>query len=301
MGQTMNTDINLGLKGEYKIVIMRNNTIFHETDWFDNLILNNGLNYLGSDVNGSPLTIARVGTGNTPVSANQTDLITQIASANVSDQEIRNLGVDNNYATLFTYQYTFNSGSITTTIREAGIGWSDTGSTLFSRVVLSEPITLTNIDMLILYYRLKVEPKITDNTGTVNIGGTNYNYTSRVAFAGSFANNEIALNPFIFSRLTNSIAYQNATLGSVANNLSSTSSGSPATSISYQTYVADTKTRASIATWMPNNAVFANGINGFTVASSSNIYRYQMVLNNPVPKTDVQILTMTFRVGWDRL
>lgn len=297
----MITNINVGIKGQYKLVVLRESSIHFETDWFDNLILNNGLNYLGGDVNSNPIPIARVGTGNTPVAVNQTELISQIAFATVSESEINNLGVSQGYATLFTYQYSFTSGGIVDTVREVGVGWDSTGSTLFSRVVLSSPIVLTSIDKLIVYYRLKLEPKITDNTGTISVSGTNYNYTSRLAFAGSFANNSAALNPAVFSRIASCIAYSNASLGSIANNISSSSSGSPASSLTYQTYVANTKTRSSIATWMPSSAVSADGINGFTVASSSNIYRYQMVLNNPIPKTNVDILTMTFRIGWDRV
>lgn len=302
-------NMNLGIRGEFKVSVKRNDQAHYESDWFDNLILNNGLNYLGNGANisdpPSPLAYCRVGTGDTPPIATQINLVDSVGSAVYVATDFINLGAAEDYATLMTLQYNFTQGSILTTIREAGVGWSFDGGTLFSRVVLPEPITLTSIDQLIVFYRLRLEPSIVDTTGTVVISGTSYGFTSRIAEVASFGTGLEYINPKNFSTISSCLAYDNTSaLGPVTGNLVPGGSGTQADVFTAQEYIADTYNRTTTVTYMPSTANLVGGIQGFRIATgtiSAPVIKWQMLLDDPIPKTDQELFTITFRIGWNRV
>jgi hypothetical protein len=302
----ININTKIGLDGEYKIVVLRNDNVHYESDWFSNLILDNGLNYLGSDNNVVATRYCRVGTGTTPVAPNQLNLVNQLANAEYSTTDIINLGAAEDYASLLTYQYNFTQGSMLTTITEAGVGWDSIGNTLFSRVLLPTPITLTSVDQLIMYYRVRIEPPITDVTGSLTIASTSYDFTSRVALVENFGLSADCLTPLRFSRMVSVQSYDDsAALGPITGNLTASGGGDSASSYVYQTYITGSKTRTTTATFLPSVSNYTGGILGFRMAAettgSGNLFNWQMLLDNPIPKTNMDLFTITFRFGWDRL
>ena len=67
----------VGISGEYKLVVSdAHGNVKRETDWFPNIILDQGLNRLGTDAG---IVGAAIGTGTTVPAANQTGLVTQSA------------------------------------------------------------------------------------------------------------------------------------------------------------------------------------------------------------------------------
>lgn len=296
----INASINVGIKGEYKAVVLRDGQVHHETDWFDNLILNSGLDYLGSDSLGVANAYCRVGTGTTPAAVNQTNLIAQVASKLYTDTDLTNLGVSQDYASLITYQYIFDQGALSTTITEVGVGWDASGSSLFSRALFSNSITVTSIDQLIIYYRFRIEPPLSDINGSLIIDGTSYNFTSRVAEVATFGLSINLLVPSSFSRITDCITYgDTAELGPVTGNLSASSTGDGADSYTYQTYVSESLTRTTTASYLPSSSNIPGGIKGFRVFGL--YFKWQMLLNNPIMKDNLNLFTLTFRVGWSRI
>jgi len=291
----------VGLDGEYKIVVKRNDTIHYESDWFKNLILDNGLNYLGSNGTVEANLYCRVGSGTAPVTPTQLNLGSQLAYAQYSTGDSQNLGIDEGYASLLTYQYNFEQGSIITTVTEAGVGWEQTDNTLFSRVLLPTPIALTSVDQLIMYYRVRIEPPLSDVTGTLTIGSTNYDFTSRVALVESFGESLVTLTPNFFSKINIVQSYDDtAELGPITENLTASGGGVEASSYVYQTYITDSKTRTTTVTYFPSISNYTGGILGFRMQNAE-LFHWQMLLDAPIPKTNLELFTITFRFGWDRL
>lgn len=297
----ININTRVGLSGEYKIVVKRNDSIHYESDWFKNLILNNGLDYLGGDSATLANNYCRVGSGTTPVAASQTNLAVPVSSAEYSTTDILNLGVSAGYASLLTYQYNFTQGSIIDTITEAGVGWSSSGSTLFSRVLLPTALTLTSVDQLIMYYRIRIEPPLSDVTGSLTIESTNYDFTSRVANVNNFGLSVSCLTPLAFSRLSSIQTYDDTSaLGPITGNLTASGGGVTPSSYVYQTYVSGSYTRTTTASYLPSISNYTGGILGFRMSNSS-IFDWQMLLDTPIPKTNLELFTITFQFGWNRL
>jgi hypothetical protein len=302
------------LSGEYKIVIKRDGKEI-ETEWFKNLILNQGLDQLGSD-NEVLYGYARVGTGTTAPVITNTTLEAQVGVSQqgpASTTQV-NSGAPN-YTTLTTYQYVFTQGSVTGNISEVGVGWATTGSTLFSRALIVDgtgtptTITLLPIDQLIIYYRLNASQPTTDTTTSVMISSVSYPYTIRTAYAGNYASNGVTFKyGYAFTKLGGSIImYGNdAALGPITGALSGTiiaNSGNGGFTFSYPAYTPGSYYRDSTFSVDVNTANAVGGIGGiqWQMGLYSTSLASQLVLPTPIPKTNTQVLTLTVRFTWARL
>jgi len=302
----------VALSGEYKIVIKRNGLEI-ETGWFKNLILNQGLDQLGSD-NAVLAGYARVGTGTTEPNITNTTLEAQVASSQSgpSDTTIVNSGAPN-YTTLLTYQYTFTQGDVVGNISEVGVGWATTGATLFSRALIVDnlgaptTITLTSIDQLIIYYRLNASQPTTDTTSSVTISSVSYPYTIRTANAPYFCNSSGTFTyGYGFTRLVSVYLYgSDAALGPITGTLSGTliaGSGNGGFTFSYPAYTPGSYYRDSTFSVDVGHGNAVGGIGGIALdwGAYSSSLRNQIVLSTPIPKTNTQVLTITQRFTWAR-
>lgn len=176
----------VGLQGFYKLdAIKDDGRVRPLTGWFPNLITDRGIDIYGVD--NIPVSICAVGTGNaTPL---VTDTSLQSLLASVSNNISRSLtaqGSSPYYASIIhTHQFGF--GAATGNLSEVGIG---TGTTsLFSRALILDgvgaPTTITVLsnEALSVTYELRQYVPLTDVTGTINIGGVDYNYTIRASNA----------------------------------------------------------------------------------------------------------------------
>jgi len=302
----------VALSGEYRLVIKRNGEEI-DTGWFKNLILNQGLDQLGTD-NAVLIGYARVGTGTTAPTVSNTTLEAQVASSQSgpSDTTIVNSGSPN-YTTLLTYQYTFTQGDVVGNISEVGVGWATTGATLFSRALIVDnlgaptTITLTSIDQLIIYYRLNASQPTTDTTSSVTISSTSYPYTIRTAYAASFCNSSATfLYGYAFTKLNSVYLYgSDATLGPITGTLSGTGiggSGGGGFTFSYPAYTPGSYYRDSTFSVDVGHGNAVGGIGGIVLdwgVYNSSLHN-QIVLPTPIPKTNTQVLTITQRFTWAR-
>jgi len=299
----------VALSGEYKLVIKRNGEEI-ETGWFKNLILNQGLDQLGSD-NAVLYGYARVGTGTTAPTVNNTTLEAQVAASNVgpSDTTVVNSGASN-YTTLTTYEYTFTQGAVVGNISEVGVGWATTGATLFSRALIVDnvgtptTITLTSIDQLIIYYRLNASQPLTDTTTAVTISSVSYPYTIRTGNAASFCSGISTFwYGYGFTRLYGAYLYgSDATLGPITGSLSGTliaNSGNGDITFTYPAYTPGSYFRDSTLNVAVNKGNAVGGIGGIVLFWGSSLSN-QIVLPTPIPKTNTQVLTITQRFTWAR-
>jgi hypothetical protein len=299
----------VALSGEYRLVIKRNGEEI-DTGWFKNLILNQGLDQLGTD-NAVLLGYARVGTGTTAPVITNTTLEAQVAfsESGPSDSTVVNSGTPS-YTTLTTYEYTFTQGDVIGNISEVGVGWATTGATLFSRALIVDgsgtptTITLTSIDQLIIYYRLNAAQPLTDTTTAVTISSVSYPYTIRTANAASFC---ASISTFWygagFTKLTTVLLVgDNAALGAITGTLSGTiiaNSGNAGFTFDYPAYTPGNYYRDSTFSVDVSHGNDAGGIGGIVLTWNGGLNN-QILLSTPIPKTNTQVLTITQRFTWAR-
>lgn len=318
------------LAGEYKFVVTKSDGTITESDWFDNLILDSGLNAFGfTNATSSIIGVCRVGTGTTTPISSQTILDAQIASANISTSygtpvSIVNGGSSGSYKSLHTFTYAFAQGAVVGNISEVGIGWAASGATLFSRALILDsagsPVSMSIValDQLTIYYRIKITPPLTDNTGSITINGTVYNYTSRICSVASFASSTYLFNPVGgqgASASMNPTGYNGgikmwgpgATLGIITSSGPSGStsdtgftSGATTLSIALGSYVAGTFYRDDVWTYNVNAGNFSGGIQALVFGYAGDTIKFQYLFDTPIPKTNTNVLKLTVRCSWGR-
>lgn len=305
------TTITTGLRGEYNVVVRHADGSTTETGWFKNLILNSGLNLLGSS--SEPIKYARVGTGNSTPVVTQTSLDAQIAStaSSIGGYTSRVNSGSPLYQTLYTYTLAFAQGAVVGNITEVGIGWQQTGATLFSRALildnLGNPTTLTlvSLDQLTIYYRLNLVPSVADTTGSVTLNSTPYTYVCRASNVSGFGNSSAVFQ-------TSSDGFSNAypniytyPAGSVLGTVNGTPTGSGLYQQPTQSNVAyssGTFYRDSTWTWGPAVANHAGGLQAIQFQWGLNGYWfYQLRFDTPIPKTNTNTLTLQMRFAWNRV
>ena len=295
------------LEGEYRIVINRNGEE-QDTGWFKNVILNQGLDRLGQQA--AVVSHAHVGTGTTTPSITQTGLTTFLAAVTHNPSYASstvNEGAPN-YSALLTYTYPFAQGAVVGNVTEVGVGWATTGNNLFSRALILDgsgnPTTLsiTAIDQLTVYYRIRIFPPLTDTTGTLTIGGTPYNYTLRVANVANFANNLFLLGSN-FPYPYNSYIYgAGSNLGAITGMPSGTASSSN-TNVSQAAYTTGTYYRDATWTWSVSTGNAVGGIQAirFGYIQSYEAIQFQMRFDNPIPKDNTKTFSISMRISWARV
>ena len=299
------------MQGEYNIVITHADGSTTETGWFKNLVLNSGLDRLGSS--SEIIKYARVGTGTSVPAVTQTSLDAQIAaSPQISAATSRVNSGSPLYQTLFSYTFTFAQGAVVGNITEVGIGWLSTGAGLFSRALILDnlgfptTLTLVAIDQLTVYYRLNLVPSIADTTGSVTINSIPYTYVCRPANIGNWANNTTT---FQNSGDWFSNAYYSSNIDTYGTGVLGPVTGVPTGSVLGQqptranvTYSNGTYYRDSSWTWSPAQANFVGGIQSIVFVWGTNAnYYFQIRFDTRIPKDNTMTLTLQLRYSWNRV
>lgn len=309
----------VGLQGEYRIEVRGGDgQIRQETDWFDNLILNQGLDRLGTSGT-VKFNRAVVGTGTIAPDETQIALQAQIAASATSTSPISstNSGAPL-YETQLVYSYAFTQGAVVGNISEIGVAWDTTN--LFSRALIVDgggspiSITLTAIDQLTVYYRLTLRPTLTDTTGVVDISGTPYNYTARAAQVGSFFTSPGSLFGGTDSNLSSfstcgasgstgwwGVRGTGSTLGSITGSITGGTQVGGSSSSTFSSYTPGTYYRDSTLSLPIASGNASGGIVTLWSYWSSTDAQYQWQFSPAIPKDNTKILTLTFRFGWSRL
>ena len=303
----INVNFKLALSGEYKIKIIHNDGTVEYTDWFPNLILNQGLDSLAANSSFGGINYCRVGTGSSVPAATQVALDLQIASSAYNSGYLSESNSGSpSYSGLFIYEYTFAQGAVIGSITEIGVGWSSTGSTLFSRSLILDgignptSITLTSVDQLTVYYRLTISPPLTDATGTVVIAGNTYNWTCRALSVGYYGNFGDAPIPSIASPYQSTAYIAGSSLASyTATTPVYTASANGNSSVSAGTYTSGTFQQTSV--WTAGNST-ANLTGGIQVMvfrfGVGGQYVFQMYFDTPITKDNTMIMTLTTLFSW---
>jgi hypothetical protein len=181
--------------GRYRLCVYRDDgSLKEDTGWFDNLILDQGLDQIGQVSNsgvsfGEPILWATgsVGTGSTAPATTDTQLEAWVATAGnyagYVTSYVPAAGSDPAYwKCLHTYR--FGAGAAAGNLTEVGVGITNyDGTGLFSRALIVDgggsPTTLvvTSTEILDLTYEFRVYPDTTEEIQTLIINGTTYTFT----------------------------------------------------------------------------------------------------------------------------
>jgi len=175
-------DANVGISGYWKLTTIKPDGTKKVCGEFKNLILDAGLDALGKS---RVHEYCRVGTSNLAVNSSQNSLVSQIASTNTLQGSTNGAQSTAPYYGWRRITYRFNIGVAAGNLSEIGIGWSSTGSTLFSRALildgLGNPTTITvaSDEILDATYEMRIYPPTTDVTGTITLDGVSHTYIIR--------------------------------------------------------------------------------------------------------------------------
>src|SRR5690606_16896989 len=161
-----------------------------ETPWFNNLILDQGLNQIGGSFNGSTLNNAFVGTGNAAPNVGDTQLQSLLATSNSILSVSASTSAVSPYGASKTWVFRFNAGVAAGNLAEVGVG--NAATLLFSRALIQDdlgnPTTfpVAGDEVLDVTYQLTYFPPLDDVLGTIEITGSgNHDFIWRASQVGN--------------------------------------------------------------------------------------------------------------------
>lgn len=315
----MNHEIEIEIQtdAKFRVEVIRDGKVRSDTGWFKNLILNSGLNRLGSAGSNDVIhDTCRVGSGNTPPAPNDSALVSQLGSAGgVQLSATFGNDLDGGYYWIRNV-WTFVEGSVVGNVAELGTGWEASGvNTLFSRALVrdsgGDPTTIPvqSDEILRVTWERRVYWPTGDTSGvfenTGNIGG-DYAWTIRAASVASWGF-QLATQAGGFSILpgTGSTARDNRIFyGGALGTITGAPTG--AVNIGFTAaplgYVADsfeTVGRFAFALAQGNNAA---GIGAAVMAFGKDYNRqmFQIGFTPALPKTADRALTFDVGMTWAR-
>lgn len=154
-------------------------------DWFENLILDTGLNRMGT---GGVFGWCQVGSGNTAPAVSDTALQSRVAGTNTLQSTASGSAASAPWYGWVRHVWRFGVGAAAGNLSEVGVGWATTGS-LFSRALIKDlvgdPTTITVLsdEVLDVTYEIRLYAPTVDQVVDVVIGGVTYSTTVRAAVA----------------------------------------------------------------------------------------------------------------------
>jgi hypothetical protein len=305
------TTVNVELAGRFKLVATNSKTGATRllADWFDNLIVNQGLNRIG--VTSSQLfENCMVGSGTTSPVATQVSLTNQIASTNtksVADVSgVDPSGVEYSY---IRRTFRFPAGSATGNLTEVGVGWNSTA--IFSRTLIKDQngqptsIQVLSDEFLDVLYEFRIYAP-GDINGTVDISGTSYAYTIRPrdfnassASSGSvyarWAGGVVSFYAGTVVQGGGQVAYSTNTLVPISSDFSTTLLGAETSHVN-GTYVADSFERSHTTVFGLTPVTAAIG----GLALTGSIGKWQVVFPVKIPKSSSNVFTLNWKTTWAR-
>lgn len=270
------------------------------TGWFDNLILDAGLNQIGL---GGVMSRAMVGGSSSAPLAGQTGLITPVANtSNVIDTQA---GTDlaNGYCYL-RRTFRFAQGTTAGNLNEVGVGWG--ANLCFSRALtvdsLGAPTTITPEadEVLDLTYELRFYWPTGDSTGTLTLDGNSYAFTARACNVGNWQSQVIGLfaGQGMLNPATVGVAfYTGGNLAGIGA-ITALPNGTQYLSIqpSFSAYSNNSYRRDSQVVYGVSEV--QNSISGMVFYSATSIFK--CAFNPSIPKTNTHTFTLGFHFSWAR-
>lgn len=295
-------NLNVGMEGRYRLQVRGpDGEIRKDTGWFKNLILDAGLNRIGS---GSAIgTHCHVGSGsNVP---NVADTALQSFVASTSSNPTISSDYVNSGATQYGWTrktFRFNTGVAAGNLSEVGVGWSSTTGGLFSRALILDgsgnpnTITVLSDEVLDVIYELRLYPPLDDTAYSITISGVTYSGVCRAAYAVNAQWSPITLlNNGTNGNTTYLYAYEGG-IGAFGGSPSGTSAAGV---FVFNAYSNNSYQLTATVTYGLSNANFGTGIGSFGFIMSGS-WAFQFSVSPKIPKNDTKVLTINLTTAWSR-
>lgn len=291
-----------GLSGEYRMEVRRaDGSLKHDTGWFKNLILDAGLNRLGS---GGAISGCAVGTNSTAPATTQTALVARAAWTTTRQANTTSAAATPPYYYQLSHTYRFAIGALNGNFSEVGVGWAQ--DSLFSRALIVDgggtptPITVLSDEQLDVTYRLRMYHPTADWGGTYTIGGASYTVLGRaMGVTNNYWNNtgdpsSVAVTAVF--RNTDGAAFSGGIAAVTATSQSGSYAGGSDIS-THEAYSNNSYSRTSTLGWGLNNGNSAT-FKGFTVYGVAGGSQYEFT--PAIPKDNTKTLTFRLSCTWAR-
>lgn len=303
----------IGVAGLYRVQVRRpDNSVRVDTGWFNNLITDQGIEYLGATA--GYLAACQVGTGNSAPNVADTGLATYLAGSSTIHSTSLAAQGSSPYYVARTNTYRFAAGVATGNISEVGIGTATTGSVLFSRALILDgggsPTTITVLadEVLDVTYQLRVYPPTGDVTPAVTDSGpagTEHTFTVRAARVTTATDNG---NGWGISQTgsipggnpgSGSTRAYNGAIGAITGSPAGTSDSATSTTVS--TYVAASDEIFQTSTFGLDDGNLSGGITALEWTFGRGAGGcWQAGVSPAIPKTASETLSITTKVTWSR-
>lgn len=299
----LDIEIGAGLKGRFQITRRKADTleVVEESPWFDNVILDQGLDRLGTSIIAS---FAKVGTSNTTPTTIQTVLLGYVAATNTIQASSSSAQAVAPYFGRAIRTFRFAAGAAAGTLAEVGVGWAtgNAANTLFCRALILDlvgnPTTITVLadEVLDVTYELRIYPDLVDKVFVANISGTDHNCILRAA--------DVVNASWWGSQLFNGFNYgtwpaaYNGALGGITTLPSGLSALPTGLAPVVSAYVPGSYSRVYTPTWGLNDGNLAGGITAWYMPS--HVGAFKMSFSPPIDKTNVRTLSLSTKFTWAR-
>lgn len=292
----------LELSGRFRIEATRpDGTRRVLAEWFPNLILDAGLNRIGS---GGFMSHCMVGSSSTAVLAGQTALVTPVASTTVSLGYAYGTELASNYCYVRA-TYRFNAGVAAGNLSEVGVGWS--ASACFSRALIVDglgvPTTITVLgdEILDVTYEFRQYWPTVDGSASLTVNAVSYGVVSRAALVGtwsstmfmfiSYGSNSVDTFHFGSRSYTGGAP---ANLGGITLDPGMTFSG--AADIGYgAAYVNNSYEREYTTSFSPS---VVSPVTAVRIHTSLGIFKFS--IDPAIPKDNTNTFSVNFKCTWAR-
>jgi hypothetical protein len=287
--------------------------IKHDSDWFPNLITNQGLDQMNDHrIN----VVTNVGTGSTPAAFTDIQMETFLASSwqDGAGNEVSTPSVAPNYEISTTTSARFDADEAIGLITEIALGNDPVGADgteIWNHVIIPTPVNKGADNILDVLFRVTYWPWITDVNSQSTVDAKVYNTITRGRhFPLTPGSGTMECVYYPFSPKTSYASY-NAYDGNIgATILDNTPSGAysdprpnfAVNELTYQigTYYQDIVVFAGLEGWW-----LSNGIRSLVGALHVKNHGWQTQFNavsdgGPIMKLDTQIMNFSWRYGWGR-
>lgn len=293
-----------GACGRFRLDAIRPDGSIRElAGWFNNLITNVGMDYMGGSTD--PLLACQVGTGNTAPAFTNTNLASYLAGTTTRTSDTKGIqGTSPSYGWR-TIIFQFAQGAAAGNIAEVGVGKTSASGSLFSRALILDgggsPTTITVLadEILSVTYEFRFYIPEDDVDSSIVISTVTYDTVTRAC--GTALTRRWADNLPIGSSDANAdyhtFTIYNGSLGAITatgpSGANATVASSLAAYVSGNHYIERTGffsiTQGNLA---------APGVTACMWASA--VGSYQMSFDPPIAKDNTKTLTLVHRVAWDR-
>lgn len=292
---------NIGMQGRFKLVAHKlDGSSRVVADWFNNLILNNGLN--GIATTNTMLDVACVGSGTAAPAAGQTQLSTLVSSTST----VQGVSAGNELASGYGWRritFRFGQGAAQGNLSEVGVGASATN--LFSRALIldgtGQPTTVTVLadEFLDVVYEIRVYWPTADATGTATVSGVSTAFTLRACEVGQWGAAWLTSAFGGNNNFTGQCWASGATLGAITGSPSGTFIGQTLSSNRVGSYNNGSFSRTFRLIFDLNGVTQSIGAMRLLSAGNSDM-NFQCLFNPAVAKTNQFNLSLDFTLTWSR-